>query len=314
MATEAYSSGSSWSWPKTEPAKDLTGEDSPPEFTPESSSAGDIEGGEEYKTEDFDQAGEPDVEPPRPKRVYPPRTCRICLEVVQPTYTVPLAGIGGMLSPTPKVEYVSSEPELGRLISPCKCKGSQRYVHEGCLQEWRHADPAYGRRNYWQCPTCQFKYRLERMQWSRWISSTATQIVLTATILFTAIFVLGFVADPIINLYLDPVTTLTTNPMTGPSFQSEFLDEDGNMSGWAFHLVKGLTSLGLLGFVKVFFAMSPWQAYYYRSTAFGSGRGGRAGTGRDRLENISWTLVVIGVGTFLWVCTSHIFMIKLICL
>lgn len=301
MSAEAYTSGTSWSWPKTEFMEDIDSDVSQPELTPQTSSVADtdkseLSGGEHTP----DTEGSPS-EPPRPQRVYPSRTCRICLEVVEPTYTLPLGGLGGMLSPTPTVEYISSEPGAGRLIRPCKCKGSQRYVHEGCLQEWRHADPAYGRRNFWQCPTCHFKYRLERMQWSRWISSTATQIALTITILLTTVFVLGFVADPIINLYLDPVSTLTTNPLNAPSLQSDFLDDDEELSGWAFHLIKGLTSLGLLGFVKVFFAMSPWQAYYYRSAAFGGGRG-RGGTGRDRLENISWTLVLIGVGTFLWVC------------
>jgi len=28
--------------------------------------------------------------------------------------------------------------EAGRLISPCKCKGTVQYVHEHCLNEWRN--------------------------------------------------------------------------------------------------------------------------------------------------------------------------------
>jgi len=104
-------------------------------------------------------------------RHWRPRTCRICLETVLPTFHPPTDGLPGIFQSGPSVTYDSEE---GHLIRPCKCKGSQKYVHEGCLQAWRHADPGYGRRNFWQCPTCGFRYRLERMEWGRWISSTGT--------------------------------------------------------------------------------------------------------------------------------------------
>jgi RING-variant domain len=108
-------------------------------------------------------------EPSRPRQKYwPPRQCRICLETVQPTYHPPFTNLPGILQFTSSVTYESEE---GRLLRPCKCKGSSKYVHEGCLQSWRHADPAYGRRNYWQCPTCGFRYRLARLGWGHVVSS-----------------------------------------------------------------------------------------------------------------------------------------------
>lgn len=98
---------------------------------------------------------------------WPPRQCRICLETVQPTFNVPSQSLPGFLQSS-NVVY---EDESGRLIRPCMCKGSSKYVHEACLQAWRHADPSYGRRNYWQCPTCGFKYRLARLGAGRLIGS-----------------------------------------------------------------------------------------------------------------------------------------------
>lgn len=98
---------------------------------------------------------------------WPPRQCRICLETVQPTFNVPSQSLPGFLQSS-NVVY---EDESGRLIRPCMCKGSSKYVHEACLQAWRHADPGYGRRNYWQCPTCGFKYRLARLGVGRFIGS-----------------------------------------------------------------------------------------------------------------------------------------------
>lgn len=140
------------------------------------------------------------------------------------------------------------------------------------------------------------------MRWSRWISSTIAQIILTLLILFTTIFILGFVADPIISLYVDPFGTLTTNPFASrieygiPGLKDEEVT-------WAEHILKGLASLGLLGFIKVIFAMSPWEWYSLRNSALlrGGNRNGRAANGRDRLADISWWLVIAGVSTFLYV-------------
>lgn len=98
---------------------------------------------------------------------WPPRQCRICLETVQPTFHTASDSLPGFLQ-SPHVVY---QDDGGRLIRPCMCKGSSKYVHDACLQAWRHADPGYGRRNYWQCPTCGFKYRLARLGAGRFIGS-----------------------------------------------------------------------------------------------------------------------------------------------
>lgn len=234
------------------------------------------------------------------RRHYKPRTCRICLETVMPTFHPPSENLPGAFQGK---GYVSYDSEDGRLISPCKCKGSSRYVHDTCLQEWRHADPGYGKRNFWQCPTCGFKYRLERMRWGRWISSKATQIGLTLVIFLIAIFLLGFVADPIINLYVDPLNTIASAPL--PSQKNPKWDDvryEDDDSTWGEHFVKGFASLGVLGFVKMFFSLSPWHWLNWRGSGLSFGSGGRAGTtGRDRAANISWVVLIVGVCTFLYV-------------
>lgn len=118
-------------------------------------------------------APQPESTQQRP-RGYGPRTCRICLETVHPTYTPPTPGILGSR------ERVTWESEDGgRLLRPCKCKGTAKYVHEGCLQAWRHADPGYAARNFYQCPTCGYKYRLQRLGWASYITSTGVLPPLT---------------------------------------------------------------------------------------------------------------------------------------
>ncbi|TKA58188.1 hypothetical protein B0A49_06963 [Cryomyces minteri] len=107
-------------------------------------------------------------------------------------------------------------------------------------------------------------------------------------------FVLGFVADPIINLYIDPYSTLSSVP------GSQYLDADEDSSSWTEHFVKGLASLGLLGFVKFFFTLGPWQWWNLRNTGLVGGNARAGTTGRDRLANISWVVVLIGIATFLF--------------
>ena len=237
------------------------------------------------------------------KQHWPPRTCRICFETVNPTFHPPSENIPGLFQASPSVSY-DPVPEAGRLLRPCQCKGSSKYVHEGCLQAWRHADPGYAKRNYWQCPTCGFRYRLERMQWGRWISSTATQIILTLFIFFLALFIMGFLADPIINLYVDPLSIISSAPLSKLRSKTKPILTDDDAPTWAEHFIKGLASLGLLGFVKVLFALGPWNWWNIRGSGIIRGGGQSGNTGRDRLANISWLVVIVGVCTFLWVGLS----------
>lgn len=78
------------------------------------------------------------------------------------------------------------------------------------------------------------------------------------------------------------------------------LDEEDARS-WFYHFLKGFASLGLLSFVKVLLAMSPWQWFNMRNSGLLNGGGRPSASGRDRLQSVSWILVLIGVGTFLWV-------------
>ncbi|MCJ1367038.1 hypothetical protein MMC16_006170 [Acarospora aff. strigata] len=71
-------------------------------------------------------------------------------------------------------------------------------------------------------------------------------------------------------------------------------------ASWTEHFIKGLASLGLLSFIKVLLALSPWQWWNLRSSGIMAGSGRAGANGRDRLASISWLVVVIGVGTFLW--------------
>ena len=295
-------SGAQWSWPtgmgEASNAPYMRGGASSP-----SSSSSDAQ-------QQSGTAGTPDESPPTQKpaqprrRHYKPRTCRICLEEVQPTTDIDDSATAGLFTSRTRVRYVSEDQELGRLISPCKCKGSQRYVHEGCLQLWRQAAPM-SERNFWRCPTCQFEYRMQRLRWGHWLTSKLTRAVLTLLILLVTIFFLGFIADPIISLWVDPLGSIA-NGLSEVVADIEAIRpvEDEDQVTWSFHFLKGLLSLGLLGLVKTFLVSSPW---HWLNVRVGGRR--RGGTGRDRIESVNWALVVIGVITFLGVSTHALFYI-----
>lgn len=121
-----------------------------------------------------------------------------------------------------------------------------------------------------------------------------------------ALFVMGFVADPIINLYVDPYSVLSSAPFAKVGARLEPMLTDDDVTSWTEHFLKGLASLGLLGFVKVLFALSPWQWWNIRTSGIMNGGGRSGNNGRDRLASISWVMVIIGIATFLLVCVVYL--------
>lgn len=243
---------------------------------------------------------EPARNPTKPNgRQYGPRTCRICLETENPKFHSNVSStLLGISTTSSRPIYESDDPELGRLLSPCKCKGSAKYVHEGCLDAWRLTNPM-ATRNFWQCPTCKFNYRLARLHWATKLSSKWAQIALTVVVFIVSLFVLGFIADPVLDLWFDPVGSIADtvssvvsdlDAVRTPTYQEP--------TTWVEHFTKGFFSLGLIGALKSFIAMGPWHWINFRAGGlFGSGR--RGGTGRSRMENFNLLFVAIGAFTFM---------------
>ncbi|GAA5990832.1 hypothetical protein JCM11641_000843 [Rhodosporidiobolus odoratus] len=74
------------------------------------------------------------------------------------------------------------DEELGKLIVPCKCSGTARFVHQECLTSWRLADKKNG---FYQCTMCGYQYHLRDTFWTRAAKSKA--FIPLLTILFSLI-------------------------------------------------------------------------------------------------------------------------------
>jgi len=286
----AYTTGASWSFPDDLPGTFNQPEHNlPEEHQPHHEPSQDQQDEQQFKEEPTTHTTPPPAEDgpePRRRHHYPSRTCRICLEVVEPTFHQDQSSTLPSNS-EPRVTYESEEG--GRMLRPCRCKGSQKYVHEDCLGAWRMADPLQ-KRNYYECPTCRYRYQLQRLTWSNWISGTSAQIGLTLAIFTIAMFVLGFIADPIINLYMDPVSTVAYGG--GPSGSLFFEDED---TSWAEHFFKGFASMGLLGCAKYAWTVSPW---HWRTLI--GGRTSVGGNGRNRARELNSLAIAVGIATIVY--------------
>jgi len=67
-------------------------------------------------------------------------------------------------------------------------------------------------------------------------------------------------------------------------------------------MLKGITSLGLLGFIKVLFFLGPNSWWNLRQSGILGSGGGRTSSGRDRLGQLGWIVILVGVlNFFVWV-------------
>ncbi|KAJ3518245.1 hypothetical protein NM208_g14588 [Fusarium decemcellulare] len=154
-------------------------------------------------------------------------------------------------------------------------------------------------RNYWQCPTCKFSYRISRLHWSSTLSSKWAQIGLTFVFCILSIFVLGFIADPLFDLWSDPIGTIgetVTSVVTDIEAMRTPLPQEP--TSWIEHFIKGFFSLGIVGLFKTMVSVNPFHWWQLRNSGIAGG-GRRQGTGRNRVENINLIFVLIGAFTFL---------------
>jgi len=88
--------------------------------------------------------------------------------------------------------------ESGKLISPCKCKGSMKYVHVNCLNEWRLASA--NNSSYYQCDQCKYKYHFQRTKLAKILSNKFSIFLITLFMTYLYIFFTGFLFKEIIQL------------------------------------------------------------------------------------------------------------------
>merc|ERR1719446_589316 len=86
---------------------------------------------------------------------------------------------------TQDVGEVSSQPvcricyggtDVGRLISPCMCTGTMRFVHLECLNMWRLASS--NPQSFYQCDQCHYQYSFRRALYASILRSALVMHIL----------------------------------------------------------------------------------------------------------------------------------------
>ena len=97
--------------------------------------------------------------------------------------------------PTCRICFDGADAQLGRLFRPCKCNGSQQFIHESCLAACRAQ--SLNRDHYFRCPTCKYEYQFTRatvaqILSNKGVSATISAILIVSAVLFVAYFLKWF--------------------------------------------------------------------------------------------------------------------------
>eukprot|EP00835_Amoeboradix_gromovi_P002331 NODE_130_length_18488_cov_0.389961.p8 type:complete len:196 gc:universal NODE_130_length_18488_cov_0.389961:4787-4200(-) len=162
--------------------------------------------------------------------------------------------------------------EQDSLISPCLCKGSSKWVHTECLNQWR----AQSQRSFYTCPSCKYEYRIQRLKWAKYIQNPLTLTVVTIIIIFIIILLLAY----FLNYFLYVLGTGVVQNAWQISRQVVwwatlslgmvaflFLTEKDNLSFFDFDLftfggASIMYSTTILGLISLFYLLYNGVRYY----------------------------------------------------
>eukprot|EP00434_Breviolum_minutum_P036610 symbB.v1.2.032442.t1/scaffold3895.1/size70954/9 len=170
--------------------------------------------------------------------------------------------------PTCRICFAGAES--GRLISPCLCSGTMRFVHIECLNMWRasSANP----QSSFRCDQCQFKYSVQRALYANILRSalvlhTVTMVVFSGIVLLCAYvcYCIHWLqkGDGDNQLFSDDfVEQLSNVTGIGDEDKQELTSFITRMNEWTIfgipfvHLMHGLTMVGLSGCNSLGFFLS----------------------------------------------------------
>lgn len=116
-------------------------------------------------------------------------------------------------------DNTSSNP----LISPCKCKGSMKYIHRNCLNNWRNTNNIA----FYECDICKYKYQF--------IRSTIASILRNEYIILLITMFTFIVISFILGLFIAPKLSVA-----------------GTLSKYVIHnIIFGGIIMGCIGFISL---------------------------------------------------------------
>lgn len=123
--------------------------------------------------------------------------------------------------------------EDGKLISPCLCKGSMKYIHKTCLETWRKAST--NKESFFKCDQCKFKYKFLRSDLAAWITHPIVVSLLSVLVFGVSVLLMGFFAK-----LIDVVFGLELGINSTSFFRIDMA-----------HILSGVMGMGFTGFFSI---------------------------------------------------------------
>ncbi|CAG8582618.1 9814_t:CDS:2, partial [Scutellospora calospora] len=188
------------------------------------------------------------------------------------------------------------EESLGRLISPCQCKGTMRlellkYVHVECLNNWRRRSQK--KSSFFQCDECKYKYAFRRTTIAKFATNEFVLTFVTLTLFAFCVFIGGFLAKFL--LYLYPVAEFGDDYIADEFKYAPLFREPMEFSTIFridyVHILLGFMFVGFVGFVQLLFSLMWFGPFRFGPTG---ATGGRRGV--DGITAVFFTIIVaVGV-------------------
>jgi len=168
----------------------------------------------------------------------------------------------------PMCRICLGDREAGRLISPCMCSGTLRFVHVECLNMWRMASA--NPRSFYQCDQCQYRYSFNRAVYASILRSAVVLHSLTLVTFLGTVLCCSYIAliadRHFVNISSGLVSDTVLEQLANESdVQLETLKEGistFNDIAWngihLVHFICGILMVGVTGLVSMGFLWFPF--------------------------------------------------------
>ncbi|CAG8585663.1 5411_t:CDS:2 [Dentiscutata erythropus] len=165
------------------------------------------------------------------------------------------------------------EESLGRLISPCLCKGTMRK-----------------KSSFFQCDECKYKYAFRRTTIAKFATNEFILTFVTLTLFAFCVFIGGFLAKFL--LYLYPVADFGEDYIADEFRYAPLFREPMEFSKIFridyVHILLGFMFVGFVGFVQLLFSLMWFGPFRFGPT--GGATAGRRGV--DGITAVFFTIIV----------------------
>mmetsp|Transcript_58291 Transcript_58291/g.132026 ORF Transcript_58291/g.132026 Transcript_58291/m.132026 type:complete len:177 (+) Transcript_58291:279-809(+) len=102
----------------------------------------------------------------------------------------------------PTCRICLGDADEGKLFSPCRCRGTMKYVHVHCLQRWRLERETAP--SYYRCDQCHYEYNLRRLEAAGCLKHKWVIEFIAVSVVLSCCALAGFtvhLVDPSYELY-----------------------------------------------------------------------------------------------------------------